>query len=73
MTPPDTDDMTAVLAWLDQFQGLQPNGTELADPAAAARAAAKAGREASRDLPFDGDPTGFTALLESLAGKDDGS
>ena len=73
MTPPDTDDMTAVLAWLDQFQDLHPDSTELADPAAAARAAAKAGREASRDLPFDGDPTGFTALLETLAHKDSGS
>ena len=70
MPPSDTDDMTAVLAWLDQFQDLHPNGNELADPAAAARAAAKAGREATRDLPFDGDPTGFTATLETLARKD---
>ena len=62
--------MTTVLAWLDQFQDLHPNGNELADPAAAARAAAKAGREATHDLPFDGDPTGFTATLETLARKE---
>lgn len=70
MPPSDTDDMTTVLAWLDQFQDLHPNGNELADPAAAARAAAKAGREATHDLPFDGDPTGFTATLETLARKE---
>ncbi|MEQ8229925.1 MAG: hypothetical protein RIA64_17710 [Rhodospirillales bacterium] len=70
MSPSDTDDVTAVLDWLKQFQGFQPEGVELADPAGAARAAAKAGREAALGLPFDADPTGFTLLLDSLARKD---
>ncbi|PIW31184.1 MAG: hypothetical protein COW30_00270 [Rhodospirillales bacterium CG15_BIG_FIL_POST_REV_8_21_14_020_66_15] len=70
MTPMDTNDMDAALDWMDRFQGFRPDGVGLADPAAAARAAAKAGRDAAAGLPFDADPTGFTRLLESLARKD---
>tara|TARA_R110001592_G_scaffold162198_2_gene395275 strand:+ start:7502 stop:7723 length:222 start_codon:yes stop_codon:yes gene_type:complete len=72
MTPSDTDtgDVQALFDWLDQFQGFRPQSVDLADPAGASRAAAKAGREAAQDLPFDADPTGFTRLLESLARKD---
>lgn len=72
MTPSDTDtdDMRALLDWLDQFQGFRPEDVSLADPAGAARNAAKAGREAAQGLPFDADPTGFTRLLETLARKD---
>jgi hypothetical protein len=72
MTPPDTDtgDVQALLDWLDQFQGFRPQAVDLADPAGASRNAAKAGRDAARDLPFDADPAGFTRLLETLARKD---
>ena len=70
MNPPDTDDMQAVLAWLEDFQGFRPEGVELADPASAAKAAAQAGRDAAGNLPFDIDPTGFTLLLETLARSD---
>ncbi|MEQ9559379.1 MAG: hypothetical protein RIG67_26720 [Rhodospirillales bacterium] len=72
MTPSDTDtgDVQALLDWLDQFQGFRPEAVSLGDPAGASRAAAKAGRDAARDLPFDADPAGFTRLLESLARKD---
>lgn len=69
-TPADSGDLDAALDWLDQFQGFQPQAVTLSDPAGASRAAAKAGREAARDLAFDADPTGFTRLLESLARKD---
>jgi hypothetical protein len=72
MTPSDTNtnDMSALLDWLDQFQGFRPEDVSLSDPAGASRNAARAGRDAARDLPFDADPTGFTRLLESLARKD---
>jgi len=72
MTPSDTDtgDTQVLLDWLDQFQGFRPEDVNLADPAGASRNAAKAGREAARNLPFDADPTGFTRLLETLARKD---
>ena len=72
MTPSDTNtgDMSALLDWLDQFQGVRPEDVSLSDPAGASRNAARAGRDAARDLPFDADPTGFTRLLETLARKD---
>ncbi len=72
MPPSDTNtgDMSALLDWLDQFQGFRPEDVSLADPAGASRNAAKAGRDAARDLPFDADPAGFTRLLETLARKD---
>lgn len=74
MTPSDTsstsDDMTAILDWLDEFQGFRPDAVNLSDPAGASRAAATAGREAAQILPFDADPAGFTRLLETLARKD---
>lgn len=66
---PDTDDLTAVLAWLDQFQAIRPDGVDLLDPAAAARTAAEVARAEAENLPFDADANGFTLLLEQLARK----
>jgi collagenase-like PrtC family protease len=67
VSTPQDDDLNSLIAWLDRFQGFRPDAVELADPAAAAAAAAQVAREAAAGLSFDADPAGFTRLLESLA------
>lgn len=59
--------MQWLCAWLADTQGVKTLSEDLEEPArVTARIGASAGK-AAEALPFDADPTGFTAYLEALA------
>lgn len=63
----NTDDLAAVIRWLDLYQATRPAELDLDDPASAALNAAQATRDAGTTLPLESEPSGFTSTLETLA------
>lgn len=65
----DDQSIRSLCRWLKETQGVTMPSELLAEPHAVVSRIAALGRAAAVKLPFDIDPTGFTADLEKLAAR----